>query len=177
VAKASKGILVNIVTEPTTTAVACVPTAVQKQQVLAAFSVSGTIERAKPLIANLWGVEQGELPDDIVLREWIGDVNVIPTQEQFQVAERFCLAANRAKLLTFRDEIIDEARGSLSRQKFFTLMGGVKILGDQLNATERKANTFNAGGDIIFSTSEDHGEIVEGQLADGGGSDTDSESD
>ena len=157
-----------------TTALALLPTAVQKQQVVAAFTVSGTFERARPLIATLWGVDEAAVPDDAVLREWVGDANLIPAQEQLIAAARFNEAANRAKLLVFRDEVIEAGRNKVrvGSEKFFTLMGAIKIIGDQLNATEKKANTFNAGGDIIFSTSEDHGEeIVEGQLVDGGSSD------
>ena len=156
-----------------TTALALLPTAVQKQQVVAAFTVSGTLERARPLIATLWGVEEAELPADVELRAWVADANLIPVQEQLVVADRFALAANRAKLLDLRDEVIEVCKNKVrpGSEKFFTLLGALKIIGDQLNVTEKKVNTFNAGGNIVFSTSEDHGdEIIEGKLVDGGSS-------
>jgi len=151
----------------TTTAVALVPTAVQKQQVVAAFTVSGTLERARPLIATLWGVEEAELPTDVVLREWVADPAVVPEKEQMALADRMTQARHRAGLLDLEDEVIEKCKGKVREgsEKFFTLLGALKIIGARVDPmVTQKTTIFDMRG-ASFKNSRAHRGLNEADAA------------
>lgn len=148
-----------------TTALAVVPTSVQKQQVVAAFTVSGTLERARPLIATLWGVEEAELPADVVLRGCIADSAIVPGKEQMALAERMAQAAHRAKLLDLDEAVMDAARDKVREgsPKFFQLMGAHKLIGQRVDPmVGAKINVFNMPG-AQFKTSRPRTKTVGGE--------------
>jgi len=156
-----------------TTAVALLPTAVQKQQVVAAFTVSGTLERARPLIATLWGVEEAELPDDVVLREWVADPAVVPEKEQMALADRMTQARHRAGLLDLEDEVIEKCKGKVREgsEKFFTLLGALKIIGARVDPmVAQKITVYDMQGASFKTTKKYRGlneeteEAIEGDF-------------
>jgi len=147
------------------TALAVVPTAVQKQQVVAAFTVSGTLERARPLIAILWGVEGAELPTDTVLRGFVGDAGIVPEKEHMALAERIAQAAHRAKLLDLDEAVMDAAKDKVKEgsPKFFQLMGAHKLIGQRVDPmVGAKINVFNMPG-AQFKTSRPRSKTVGGE--------------
>jgi hypothetical protein len=146
-----------------TTAVALLPTAVQKQQVVAAFTVSGTLERARPLIATLWGVEEAALPDDVELRAWVGDIANLPEKTELAIAHRYAQAAYHAQLYNLQDKAIARAETQLDDGKgsLFNVTGLIKTIGDQLHqAVAPQTNIIDLRG-ASFKTAKQHGKTNE----------------
>jgi len=151
--------------KPDTTAVVVATTALQKQQVVAAFTVSGTLERARPLIATLWGVEVGDLPADAELRGCVADASVVPEKEQFALAQRLAEATHRAKLLDFDEAVID-AGMALVREgspKFFQIMGAHKLIGQRVDPMVAAKTTIYDMRGAQFKTSRPRGKTVGGE--------------
>jgi hypothetical protein len=151
--------------KPDTTAVVVATTALQKQQVVAAFTVSGTFERARPLIATLWGVEEAALPADAELREYVGDTSIVPEKEQTLLAERYAQAMHRAKLLNFDEAVID-AGIALVREgspKFFQIMGAHKLIGQRVDPMVSQKTTIYDMRGAQFKTSRPRGKTVGGE--------------
>jgi len=148
-----------------TTAVALLPTAVQKQQVVAAFTVSGTLERARPLIATLWGVDEAELPDDVELRAWVADPDLIPAKEDVALAERYYQAAHKASLLDLEDEAIKSAKTLVKEgsPKFYNLVGLIHIIGKRIDPMMAPRTTILDLRGASFKTSRPRGKRMEEQ--------------
>ena len=150
-----------------TTAVALLPTAVQKQQAVAAFTVSGTWERARPLIASLWGVDEADVPENVVLREWVTDVAVIPEKEHMALAERLAQAAHRASLLDLEADVIKACKDKVlpGSEKFFTLLGALKIIGARVDPmVAAKTTVYDLRG-ASFKNSRAHRGLNEADAA------------
>lgn len=146
-----------------TTALALLPTMIQKQQAVAAFTVSGTLERARPLIATLWGVEEAELPADEALREWVADPTVVPEKEYMALAERMAQAAHRASLLDLEADVIQRCKDKVrdGSEKFFTLLGALKIIGARVDPmVAQKTTVYDLRG-ARFKTSRNRSKTLE----------------
>jgi hypothetical protein len=151
----------------TTTAVALVPTPIQKQQVVAAFTVSGTMARARPLIATLWGVDEADVPDDVQLRAWVADSDIVPEKEYMALAERMAQSAHRASLLDLEDEAIKSAKALVKEgsPKFYNLVGLIHIIGKRIDPMmAAKTTIFDLRG-ASFKTSRPRGARMEEQAA------------
>ena len=151
------------------TAVACVPTSLQKQQAVAAFTVSGTMARARPLIATLWGVDVAQVPDDAALREWIADASVVPEKEHMALAERLAQAMHRASLLDLEADVIKACKEKVrpGSEKFFTLLGALKIIGARVDPmVAAKTTVYDLRG-ARFKTSRNRSKTLEGAAIEG----------
>jgi hypothetical protein len=132
----------------TTTAMVVVPTVVQQRQAVAAFILSGTLERAKPLMAALWAVEEAALPSDEVLRAVLTDTKIEPSKDDMALAERFAQAQHRGRLLDFEETVIAGAKSKVleGSPKFFNLMGALKIIGERVDPMVTKTTIYDLRG-------------------------------